>query len=264
MTMTPFPRPFSPSQSDAIRPVARPLHDVDADARKSLVMRKFRISSLARSGAIYDTDQIGPSTPLFEAAFSAFAHGTLIKTTDGQVAIEDLQPGTEILTTEYGPLPLLWIGSMTLLPGGGEDGEQDVCLTRVMADNFGPARPAQDLMAGPGARLLTRRTEIHDIVGTEQVLSPARDMVDGVHVINIAPPRPVTVYHLCLQRHATITAAGLAAETFHPGPGFERALGPNMLSLFLSFFPHIHTPSDFGPLAYPRASVNGTNEMNAV
>ncbi|WP_306116808.1 MULTISPECIES: Hint domain-containing protein [unclassified Roseovarius] len=263
MTMPPFPRPFMPSQSDAVRPVARPLHDVDPEARKSLVMRKFRVSSLTRGGDIYETDQIGPATPLFEAAFSAFAHGTLIKTDEGQVAVEDLQPGTNILTTEYGALPLLWIGSMTLMPREDDGTQPPVQLTRIMADSFGPARPAQDLMAGPGARLLTRRTEIHDIVGTEQVLSPARDMVDGVHVINIAPPRPVTVYHLCLQRHATITAAGLSAETFHPGPGFERALGPNMLSLFLSFFPHIHVPSDFGPLAYPRASANGVSELEA-
>lgn len=263
MTMPPFPRPFMPSQSDAIHPVARPLHDADADARKSLVMRKFQIASLARSGAIFETDQIGPATPLFEAAFSAFAHGTLIKTTDGQVAVEDLQPGTDIVTTEHGALPLLWVGSMTLLPDGNDGSRKEARLTRVMTDSFGPARPAQDLMAGPGARLLTRCTEFHDIVGAEQVLSPACDMVDGVHVINIAPPRPVTVYHLCLSRHATITAAGLAAETFHPGPGFERALGPNMLSLFLSFFPHIHAPSDFGPLAYPRASVHGGSGMDA-
>lgn len=263
MTMPPSPRPFLPAQSDAIRPVARPLHDVEPEARKSLVMRKFRVASLTRSGTTYETDQIGPATPLFETAFSAFAHGTLIKTAEGQIAVEDLQPGTNILTTEYGAMPLLWIGSMTLLPGGDDGAPAPAPLTRIMADSFGPARPAQDLMAGPAARLLTRRTEIHDIVGAEQILSPVRDMVDGVHVINIAPPRPVTVYHLCLQRHATITAAGLAAETFHPGPGFERALGPNMLSLFLSFFPHIHAPSDFGPLAYPRISVNGAGETEA-
>ena len=261
MTMPPVPRPFFPSSVETARPVARPIHDADAEGRKSLVMRKFRISSLTRSGAIYDTDQIGPAIPLFESAFSAFAHGTLIKTADGQIAVEDLQPGVEIITAEGGAMPLLWIGAMTLLPDGGDANRNSPRLTRFMADSLGPARPAHDLMFGPGARLLTRRTETHDIVGTDHVLMPARDLVDGVNIIDIAPPRPVTVYHIGLHRHATITAAGLEAESFHPGPGFERGMGPNMLSLFLSFFPHIHAPSDFGRLAHPRVSISGTSEV---
>ncbi len=262
MTISPIPRPFFPESAEPTRPAARPLHGAEADTRKSLVMRKFRTTSLTRSGAIYATDQIGPATPLYEEAFSAFAHGTLIKTSNGQVAIEDLQPGTEIITAERGQMPLLWIGAMTLLPAGNDDACQGgPRLTRVMADSFGPARPAHDLMFGPGARLLTRRTATHDIVGTDQVLSPARDLVDGVNIIEITPRQPVTVYHLCLHRHATITAAGLEAESFHPGPGFERGMGPNMLSLFLSFFPHIHAPSDFGPLAHPRISANGNSEV---
>ena len=255
MTMPPVSRPYVPTSATTARAAARPVAEADAPSRKALVMRKFRIASLTRSGAVYTTDQVGPATPLFDGAFSAFAHGTLIKTTEGQIAVEDLQPGARILTAERGPVPLVWIGAMTMLPdpeGGSMCGAR---LTRFMADSFGPARPAQDLMFGPAARLLTRRTEAHDIVGTDHVLSPARDFVDGVNIIEVTPPRPVTVYHLCLSRHATLTAAGLEAESFHPGPGFERGLGPNMLSLFLSFFPHIHTPSDFGPLAHPRSSV---------
>ena len=259
MTLPPFPKPDV--FDAAARPARRPTQDEQLEPRASLVMRKFRIASLTPGGAIYETDQIGPARPLFEAAFSAFAHGTLIKTTRGQVAIEDLEPGAEIITAEHGPLPLLWIGSMTLVPNAEGASPEGARLTRIMADSLGPTRPAQDLMAGPGARLLNRCNGTHDIVGADHVLCPVRDLVDGVHVIEIIPPRPVTVYHLCLHRHATIFAAGLEAETFHPGPGFERGMGPNMLQLFLSFFPHIHTPSDFGPLAHPRLSVSGQSEV---
>lgn len=259
MTMPPISNPLSLDRS--ARAVSGSLKSEDAEIRPTLVMRKFHIASLTADGRVYETDQIGPARPLFESAFSAFAHGTLIKTADGQVAIEDLEPGAQIITSERGAMPLLWIGSMTFVPNA-EGGTRDAArLTRIMADSFGPTRPAQDLMAGPGARLLTRCNGVHDIVGADHILCPASDMVDGVHVIDIVPPRPVTVYHLCLHRHATIQAAGLDVESYHPGPGFERNLGPNMLQLFLSFFPHIHAPSDFGPLTHPRVSVAGQSTV---
>ncbi|WP_299847937.1 Hint domain-containing protein [uncultured Roseovarius sp.] len=258
MTMPSFSNALPQPNSEYKRPPSRS-HAAIED-RKSLVMRKFQIASLTRDGAIHSTDQIGPATPEFEAAFSGFAHGTLIKTSEGMIAVEDLLPGMELITAERGPMPLLWIGSMTLVPEHDSPTSKNTRLTRIMSDSFGLARPAGDLMAGPGARILTRTTEFHDIVGAEQILAPARELVDGVQVIHISPPRPVSVYHLCLHRHATINVAGLEAETFHPGPGFECAMGTNMLALFLSFFPHIHVPSDFGPLAHPRRAENGLCE----
>lgn len=261
MTIPHTPRAFPETSPKTARLPARPGITMEAD--KTPVMRKFQIASLTRSGGVYHTDQVGPATPVFESAFAAFARGTQIKTTLGPVAVEDLQPGMDILTSEHGPMPLLWLGAMTLMPGreGAAEGPR---LTRIMADSLGLARPASDLMAGPGARLLIRPTEMHDIVGADRILTPARDLVDGVNIIDIAPPRPVSTYHLCLHRHATILAAGLEAESFHPGPGFERGLSQNMLSLFLSFFPHIHAPSDFGRLAHPRVNANGHSEVNLV
>lgn len=260
MTISPLPRAFPREsvQNSQSSIQTQP----DTAPRSALVMRKFQINSLARNGAIHSTDQIGPATPIFESAFSAFARGTLIKTTDGLIAVEDLLPGMQLITREHGPMPLLWIGSMTCMPKRDTMGGKDARLTRIMADGVDMARSSGDLIAGPGARLLVRPTDMHDIVGADHVLTPARDLVDGLHIIDITPPRPVTLFHLCLHRHATITAAGIEAETFHPGRGFQSYMGQNMLSLFLSFFPHIHAPSDFGQLAHPRVRARAGAEID--
>jgi len=223
----------------------------DQPARKALVMRRYNISALQPDGQLRDTDQIGPAMPAFEAAFSAFAHGTLIATAQGQVPVEDLVPGMELLTEDFGPMPLLWVGAMTMVPrsdqfpAGGS-------LTRITADSFGFGRPQTDIMAGPGARFLLRPTGIAGDGGQERALVPAAHLADGMNAIEIVPPSPVTVYHLCLKRHAILSVGGLQAESFHPGADFEQQMGPNMLSLFLTFFPHIREPRDFGPLAHPR------------
>jgi len=214
-------------------------------------MRKYHITSLLADGQVRSSDQIGPAMPIFEAAFSAFAHGTLIATTRGQVAVEDLVPGMKLATADQGAMQLLWIGAMTLIPRSNDIPGGGGSLTRIMADSFGFGRPQADLMAGPGARLLMRSPG-GGTQGNDKVLTPATRMVDGMNAIEIVPPRPVTVYHLCLRRHAIISAGGMEAESFHPGAGFERNMGPNMLSLFLSFFAHVKQARDFGALAHAR------------
>lgn len=210
-------------------------------------MRKFQMSYLGPDGHAIHSEQIGPAIPAFEAAFSAFSHGTLIATPGGPVAVEDLVPGMKIATAETGAATLLWIGSMKLVPIAAATTTHDARMTRIMADSFGVGRPVQDFLAGPGARILARAGS-----AGEPAMMPVRDLSDGINVIDIVPPRPVTVYHLVLGRHATILANGLRAESFSPAPGFERDMGQKTLDLFLSLFPHIGTPEDFGPLARPR------------
>ena len=239
-----------PAQNSAVSRM--PARNAAPSERKPMMMRKYRTSWQAEDGQIMQDEQVGPALPLFESAFSAFARGTLITTTRGPVAIEDLTPGTRLVTAEHGPMPVIWIGSMTLTPAHDSQGFEPTILTRIMADAFGIGRPMADFLAGPGARILTRPRNMRANIGGDQVLTPARNLSDGVQAIEIRPQRPVTVYHLCLRRHATITANGLEVESFHPAPGFERALGPNMLRLFLGLFPHIREPHQFGSMAHLR------------
>jgi len=229
-----------------------------AAARKMPVMRRYEVLSLDAQGAVDSSRHVAPALPLFEAAFSAFARGTLLSTSDGLCAIEDLLPGMMIETTDFGPRKVLWIGSMIILPDAPVENPEQTRMTRIMADSFGIGRPMSDVMAGPGARMLHRPAALRELpargAAKGQVFTPVADFEDGMNAIRITPPRPVTVYHLCLDRHASIKVAGLEMESFHPGLGLEQRMGPNMLALFLSLFPHIKTLDDFGPLAHPRAT----------
>lgn len=242
------------SAYSAQRPTCTPLPTKHATAPndKPVSMRKYRTSWQADDGQIMEAEQLGPAQPLFESAFSAFARGTLINTTRGPVAIEDLTPGNRVVTAEHGPMPVRWVGSMTLAMPHNSIDQEPTTLTRIMADAFGIGRPMADLLAGPGARILTRPRNMRGNPDTDQVLTPARSLSDGIQAITITPQHPVTVFHLCLRRHSTITANGLEVESFHPGIDFERPLGPTMLALFMAMFPHIHEPHQFGPMAHMR------------
>ncbi len=225
---------------------------IPAQVKKASTVRKCEISSLRPDGTVRVSEQIIPATARFESAFSGFARGTVLDTDQGPVAVEDLQPGMQMLTTEFGALPLLWIGSITLLPKINSHDRIDKCLTRVMSDTFGMSQPDRDFIAGPGGRMLTRSPKNEYKNKNGRVLIPARDLVNGINIIELTPPRPVQVYHVCLNTHATLRAAGLEVECYHPGYGFEHAMEPNLLAFFLSLFPHIDMAGDFGRLTHPR------------
>lgn len=218
-------------------------------------MRRFDVAALLPDGSVRRSEHIGPAVPAFEAAFSALAHGSLVTTTHGPVAVEDLEPGMKLITRDHGAQRLLWLGAMKIVPKFAESTAHDARMTRIMADSFGFTRPERDLMVGPGARLLKANAE------QGAVMVPVNALSDGMSVIDIIPPSPVDVYHLGLTHHAAVMVDGLDLETFHPGEGFERNMGQNMLSLFLSFFPHVVAPEDFGQLSYARQALVAANGL---
>lgn len=226
--------------------------------RPSVVMRKFEVASLQPDGYVRHAEHIGPAIPMFEAAFSAFAHGAIVTTTQGPVAIEDLEPGMKLITRDHGSQRLLWVGKMKIVPKFAETTAHDARMTRIMADSFGFTRPERDLTAGPGARMLKSGAVMSD---QDPVLVPVNQLSDGMSVIDIVPPSPVDVYHVCLPRHAAIMVNGLDMETFHPGNQFQQNMGEKMLSLFLSLFPHISEPEDFGTLNYERDPLVAPNGL---
>jgi hypothetical protein len=191
-----------------------------------------------------------PGTPVFEECFSAFAHGTVIQTPRGPVAIEDIMPGDKVETRDHGPQTVLWRGSMACRPASRT---QDRGLTRIAADGLGAARPVRDLLLGPAARLLWRQPGAPTGGARSLALLPIASFRDGATVFSVSPPSAVQMYHLALPIHAAVFASGLELETYHPGVSLRSTLSQHrQLAQFLSLFPYIDQPGDFGPLAYPR------------
>jgi hypothetical protein len=125
-------------------------------------------------------------------------------------------------------------------------------LTRVAADALGIARPMHDLVLGPHARIANRSSGIARLTGTDAALIPASDYIDGNNVIEITPPSPIPVFHLCFAAHERLVANGVEVESYNPGPAHMLALRPEYMTLFLSCFPHVRQLGDFGLPALPR------------
>ena len=218
--------------------------------RARLPMRSFEIAALRRDGSIYIGQQKAPAIHLFESAFAAFARGTPIATPCGAVSIEDLQPGDTILTSDGSLARLMWIGSSSFVPA---DAGRRIPLIRITPDSFGHDRPDSFLTFGPAARLLHTPHDLRSANGEHRMLTPLRNFLDGVNVIEVAPPTPVRLFHLCLDRHAAISAGGIEVESFHPGTATMQRVSSSLRQRFLALFPHVTEAKDFGPQAFPRA-----------
>lgn len=222
--------------------------------KSTRLTRRYEIAYLAQNGEVMCDTRVAPAITEFEDAFSAFARGTVIATADGPVAIEDIVPGMVALTAEGGAERITWIGSMTLFPNCSIPGVSAAKMTRITVDAFGVGRPMPDLLLGPRARLLLRDARSRMATGVVASYAPARCFVDGVSIIEVTPVAPVCVYHLVLERHGSIRAAGLEIESFHPGSDLSDRMEPQLTAEFLNLFPQIRGFAEFGPLAHPRLS----------
>ena len=234
----------------ATQPVPRP-----TVTPKARVTRRFETEWLA-DGEVRSNVQTAPAFPAFEQAFGAFTHGVLIQTTEGPVAVEDLEPGMYLDCADDRTTQLTWKGSITLVPGAPTLNDEPDKLYRVMPDALGLGRPLQDQTFGPHVRRLDRDAKIRASIGAEAALVPLSAMADGSAVIEVTPVSPTRVYHLACDTHATIFAAGLEVESYHPGPETPISLPEEMLRLFMEFFPHLTSVRDFGRLAAPRLTAD--------
>ena len=259
-SLPPFPEERRPRVISEPRPSARRTSRPRPASTPTRFSRRYDIEWFENGDILHET-RTALALPAFEQAFGAFAHGILIQTAEGPVAIEDLLPGTWIETADGQLSQLLWKGSITLVPGAPSSGDEPDKLYRVMPDAFGLGRPNQDQTFGPHARRINRDPKIRASLGTETALVPLSAVSDGMSVIEVTPVAPTRVYHLACASHETILAAGLEVETYHPGPEAPISLPEEMMRQFLTFFPHIRDFRDFGRLAMPRV---GAEEFASV
>jgi len=147
-----------------------------------------------------------------------FASGTRILTATGQMAVEDIKPGTKVLTARDGaPAEVTWVGSRTVDLARHAMPEK-VRPVRILAGAFGEGLPARDLRLSPDHALFI-----------DGHLIEAKTLVNGVTVIEDSATRLVTYHHIELASHDIMLAEGLPAESYLDSGNrgmFESDAGP--------------------------------------
>ena len=141
---------------------------------------------------------------------SCFLAGTRIKTTAGEINIEDLRIGDNVLTTSGQAKPIKFIGRRKVSrerTGPWKKGEGPVKIARFAIDG---KAPHSDLYISP----------THAIY-IDGILIPVGNLVNGATIVADAKPEALslTLFHIELDTHDAILAEGLAVESFrHDNP----------------------------------------------
>ncbi|GAB1377177.1 Hint domain-containing protein [Pararhodobacter aggregans] len=184
-----------------------------------------------------------------------FTPGTLIDTTRGRVAVEELVAGDRVLTRDHGYQPLTWTGrrdlSMADLAGSPEVGP-----VRIAAGSLGRGLPERDLTVSPRHRMLVTGARAELMFGEREVLVAAQDLL-GLPGVSRAGLEAVSYIHVMCERHEIIRAEGSWTESFQPAEAVVDALEEGTRAELLALFPALATEEGRADFAAARPVLSG-------
>ncbi len=156
------------------------------------------------NNTLYGTTQLGGSSDhgeLFSYTLPCFAQGTRILTTSGEIPVERLEPGSQIILHDNTIAPVVWLGHRTLSLRRHPRPEQ-VRPIHIQAGALADNIPHRDLFLSPDHALYL-----------DGALIPAKCLINGstIRQINVAS---VTYYHVELPAHAILLAEGTPTESY--------------------------------------------------
>lgn len=170
-----------------------------------------------------------------------FVVGTMVRTPDGEVAVEKLKPGDMVITRDDGPQPLRWIGQRQVRAEG------DLAPIRIRAGTFGKHR---QIMVSPQHRILLKDRMAELLFGEGEVLVAAKHLLSDHSVTRVCGGF-VTYVHLMFDKHQVIYTQDLETESFLPGPQTSSVFDQEAIREICTIFPELdpHTGEGYGGAA---------------
>ncbi|MBE7181928.1 MAG: Hint domain-containing protein, partial [Terriglobus roseus] len=163
-------------------------------------------------GSVFAITENGQPIPLTSgtvrldtgAVDTCFLRGTMISTARGEIAVEDIAAGDEILVITDDcavSRPVIWVGrqSVSLDP---RRADVDAYPVRIRAGAFREQVPHRDLLVISEHRVFV-----------DNILIPARMLVNGSSITVARDTLTFDYFHVVLAQHGILMAEGLEAES---------------------------------------------------
>ncbi|WP_131196589.1 Hint domain-containing protein [Lichenihabitans psoromatis] len=163
---------------------------------------------LGVSGAPTTTGTVPTDTSIVPC----FASGTLIRTVRGDIAVEDLALGDQVLTLGGEIQPVTWIGSRKDSASRyAPEHRVDFWPVMFRAGSLGSNRPEQDLYVSPCHGMFV-----------DGVRVAAWRLLNGASIVHATEVTEVEYFHIELAEHSILFANGAPAESYFEFDHFHR------------------------------------------
>lgn len=182
-----------------------------------------------------------------EAVVACFTPGAMILTDQGEIAVDDLQPGDRVLTRDHGYQPIRWIGrrDMTAVELLAEPRFNPVSIA---AGALGAGMPHRDMLVSPQHRILITGARSELLFGEHEILVAAKHLV-GQAGIEQRLSSGVSYLHILFDAHEIVRADGAWSESFRPGAQTLNGMEEGQRSEILALFPELQTNIEAFPTA---------------
>ena len=153
------------------------------------------------SSFVYQGAPLGDPGFNFVVQAACFRAGTRIRTSRGDVRVEELGEGDEVLTFDGSYRAVEWIGHRSI-DCDRHPSPWQVWPVRIGRGAFAPGIPARDLDLSPDHAVLA-----------DDVLIPAKFLVNGKTIVQV-PVDEVSYFHVALDRHDVLFAEALPVESY--------------------------------------------------
>ncbi len=133
---------------------------------------------------------------------ACFAAGTMMRTEQGEVAVESLQPGDRVVTLNGATRMVRWIGNRRIDFTRHPDPSRAQPI-RIRRDAIATGMPNRDLLVSPDHALFI-----------DGGLVVARLILNGGSIVREANARAVHYFHVELDAHDILFADGMPAESY--------------------------------------------------
>jgi len=137
---------------------------------------------------------------------ACYVSGTLIATDKGEAAVDDLRIGDQVVVMSGQVSRIKWIGKRSY-SGRFILGRGDILPICIKAGGLGENKPHRDLWVSPHHAMFFENAH-------RGILIEAKDLVNGVSIVQARAVDEVSYFHIELDTHDVIIANGAPSETF--------------------------------------------------
>ncbi|WP_198029556.1 Hint domain-containing protein [Bradyrhizobium sp. WSM3983] len=177
--------------------------------RKSTTTRRQMLAGQAKALLAMGATVLMATTAKAAPRPPCFVRGTKLRSTDGELSVETIAVGDQLMTVSGAFRPVVWVGSWLGQKRAGESWSKQMRPVRIKQSALAPNVPYEDLLISQGHAIFI-----------DGLLVPAGELVNGTTVLLETADESDTLeyFHVKLASHDMVLAAGAPVETLlhHP------------------------------------------------